>query len=84
MLDENKVTINRKKIFDEMRKKGIGVNVHYIPVHMHPYYQSKGFKYGDFPVSESYYRNAISLPIFPFLTKHQQNKVITLLRNLLM
>lgn len=83
MLDEEKVTMDRGTFFDEMRKLGIGVNVHYIPVHTQPFYQSKGFRYGDFPVSESYYQNAISLPIFPFLTEQQQDKVVISLRNLL-
>lgn len=61
----------RKEIFDKMREAGIGVNVHYLPVHLHPYYKSLGFKSGDFPVSESYYSQAISIPMFPTITDEE-------------
>ena len=59
-----------------MRDKGVGVNLHYIPVHIHPYYQAMGFKTGDFHEAEKYYREAISIPIFHSLTNHQQDLVI--------
>jgi len=65
-----------------MRKLGIGVNVHYIPVHLQPFYQKKGFKRGDFPVSEKYYNNVLSLPIFPTMTQQQQEKVVDVLHNI--
>lgn len=58
----------RKPVFDSLRQAGIGVNVHYIPVHLQPYYRALGFEPGDFPVAESYYRRAISLPMFAALT----------------
>lgn len=56
------------QIFEALRSSGIGVNLHYMPVHLQPYYQRLGFKRGDFPSAESYYRTAISLPIFPGLS----------------
>ena len=67
---------NRAQIYNELRESGIGVNVHYIPIHVHPYYKEIGFKYGDFPNSENYYENAVTLPLFPSMTITQQDKVI--------
>jgi UDP-4-amino-4,6-dideoxy-N-acetyl-beta-L-altrosamine transaminase len=66
----------RKQIFEALREKEIGVNVHYIPVHLQPYYQSLGFRAGDFPVAETYYQRALTLPCFPDLTSRQQDYVI--------
>lgn len=68
-LDELKAS--RKQVFEALRAKGIGVNVHYIPVHTQPYYENLGFKLGDFPVAEAYYDSAISLPMYPDLTDDQ-------------
>jgi len=67
---------NRAKIFNKLREGGIGANVHYIPIHMQPYYKSLGFKSADLPVSEEYYNSAISIPLFSTMTKNQQDKVI--------
>lgn len=66
----------RKKIFDSLRKSGIGVNVHYIPVYKHPYYQKNGYEGVCCKNGEAFYSKAISLPIFPLLTDEQQNYVI--------
>lgn len=60
---------NRAEVFASLRGQGIGVNVHYIPVHIQPYYQALGFKPGDFPNAETYYAKAISLPLHPGLSK---------------
>ena len=62
---------SHKQIFAALRQLGVGVNVHYIPVHLQPYYQQMGFRKGDFPEAESYYDTAITLPIFPDLTDEQ-------------
>ena len=79
-IDESKIDKNRKEVFDFLRSKGIGVNVHYIPVHTQPYYQQKlGFQKGDFPVAEAYYRQAISLPMYAELSQEQQQQVIRVL-----
>ena len=69
-----------QEIFDSLRKRRIGVNLHYIPVHTQPYYQAMGFKTGDFPHAEQYYQEAISLPMFQTLGEEQQNEVIEALR----
>jgi UDP-4-amino-4,6-dideoxy-N-acetyl-beta-L-altrosamine transaminase len=66
----------RKQVFEDMRAAGIGVNVHYIPIHMQPYYQDLGFKYQNFPNAEKFYAGAISLPIFPDLTGDEQGYVV--------
>lgn len=71
-----------KRIFHELRGNNIGVNLHYIPVHTQPYYQKLGFAWGDFPNSEDYYRKAISLPMFPTLTKVEQTFVIETVKKL--
>jgi len=65
-----------RTVFEALRAAGIGVNLHYIPVHLQPYYRALGFADGDFPESEAYYRSAISLPMFPTLTDGQQSRVI--------
>jgi UDP-4-amino-4,6-dideoxy-N-acetyl-beta-L-altrosamine transaminase len=62
--------------FEALRAKGIGVNLHYIPIHLQPFYQTKGFKAGDFLEAERYYREAISLPIYPGLSTDDQRLVI--------
>ncbi|MNM75522.1 UDP-4-amino-4-deoxy-L-arabinose--oxoglutarate aminotransferase [compost metagenome] len=66
-----------------MRAAGVGVNLHYIPIHLQPYYRDLGFNPGDFPQAESYYAQALSLPMFPELTDAQQDHVIDSLRGLL-
>ncbi len=80
-LDNN--SKNRDIIFDKLRENDIGVNVHYIPIHTHPYYQELGFKYGDFPQAENYYENALSLPLFPSMTFDQQDYIINTLHEIL-
>jgi UDP-4-amino-4,6-dideoxy-N-acetyl-beta-L-altrosamine transaminase len=56
---------DRAAVYEDLRRRGIGVNVHYIPVHLQPYYRALGFGEGDFPNAEAYYRDAITLPLFP-------------------
>ncbi|MUJ37278.1 UDP-4-amino-4,6-dideoxy-N-acetyl-beta-L-altrosamine transaminase [Aliivibrio fischeri] len=82
-LQLDKITKTHKEVFDALRELGIGVNLHYIPVHTQPYYQSMGFKVGDFPESERYYQEAISLPMFHVMTEEQQDTVIRVLSNVL-
>ena len=74
---------NKLKIFVEMRNRNIGVNVHYIPIHIQPFYQKLGFKKGDFGEAESFYRQAISLPIYPDLSEEKQEFVIKTLTQLI-
>ena len=70
----------RKGLFDHLRSRGIGVQVHYTPVHLQPYYRAMGFCDGAFPMAEEYGSNALSLPIYAGLTKGQQEMVIDLIR----
>ena len=75
-VDLKKVSKNRKQIFNELRERGVGVSVHYIPIQTHPYYQQFGFKEGDFPSSESYYETALSLPLYSGMSFQDQDKVV--------
>ena len=79
----DKVKNTKKEIFDALRNNNIGVNVHYIPVHTQPYYGNMGFKKGDYPNAENYYENTISIPIFQGLTIEMQDKVVNLLKKVL-
>ena len=74
---------SKTEIFDSLRDFGVGVNVHYIPIHSQPYYQKLGFKEGDFPAAEHYYREALSIPMFHHMTIEQQDIVISSLRKVL-
>jgi UDP-4-amino-4,6-dideoxy-N-acetyl-beta-L-altrosamine transaminase len=82
-IDLDIVNKDREQIFDEFRQNGIGVNVHYIPIHTQPYYLQFGFKVGDFPNSESYYNKAISIPLFPKMTVEQQDEVLNVMMRVL-
>lgn len=73
----------RRAVFDHLRQAGIGVNVHYIPVHLQPYYARLGFRRGDFPAAEAYYGKAISLPLFPAMSHAQQDRVVAALEEAL-
>jgi UDP-4-amino-4,6-dideoxy-N-acetyl-beta-L-altrosamine transaminase len=64
-------TSQRKELYKYLIERKIFVQVHYIPVHLHPYYQKMGFKKGDFPLAEAFYENCLSLPIFPSLTEEE-------------
>ncbi|WP_165725371.1 UDP-4-amino-4,6-dideoxy-N-acetyl-beta-L-altrosamine transaminase [Pseudoalteromonas sp. SA25] len=82
-LDIEKLSKTYKQVFDELRRGGLGVNLHYIPVHLQPYYQKMGFKPGDYPHAEAYYTNAISIPMFHGMTYEQQDEVIAKLKAIL-
>lgn len=82
-LQLDKLTISHRDVFEQLRERGIGVNLHYIPVHTQPYYQNLGFQNGDFPAAEAYYDEAISLPMFHVMTRSQQDKVVSSLKAIL-
>ena len=65
-----------KQAFDELRQRNYGVQLHYIPVHLQPYYRNLGFKSGDYPEAEAYGESAISIPLYPSLTNQEQDRVI--------
>lgn len=71
----DRIKFTRKQVFDDLRACGIGVQVHYIPVHLQPYYNQLGFRRGDFLVSEEYYAEAISLPLYATLTRAEQDLI---------
>lgn len=66
----------RRRVFESLRELGVGVNVHYIPVHTQPHYKKMGFRLGDFPQAERYYAEAISLPMYVNLSGEQQDVVL--------
>ena len=73
---------DRKTVFEQLRENGIAVNVHYIPVYYHPYYQEHGYKEVHCPVAEEVYSHIISLPVYPGLTDEQQDTVIETVKRL--
>lgn len=82
-LDPDRVKKSKQEIFAGMKEHGVMLNLHYIPVHLQPYYRALGFGDGDFPVSEQYYREALTLPLYYDLTDAQQDKIIAALRDVL-
>jgi dTDP-4-amino-4,6-dideoxygalactose transaminase len=82
-LDSTGSRMAHREAFAALRQRGILVNLHYIPVHLQPYYRALGFAEGDFPEAERYYREAISLPMFYGLTDTDQERVATTLREVL-
>ncbi|MCA1529374.1 MULTISPECIES: UDP-4-amino-4,6-dideoxy-N-acetyl-beta-L-altrosamine transaminase [Bradyrhizobium] len=82
-LRRNEIKLTRRQVFEALRAAGIGVNVHYIPVHTQPYYQRLGFSTGMFPEAESYYQDAITLPLFSKMTDAEQDAVVAALTTIL-
>lgn len=82
-LDPARACLTRRQLFDLMREAGIGVHVHYIPVHTQPYYRRLGFCEGMFPEAERYYAEALTLPIFAGMTEAEQDRVVEVLRRAL-
>lgn len=79
-LNLDKIQVTHRQVFEALRSKDIMVNLHYIPVHTQPYYQKMGFKIGDYPEAEQYYREAISIPMHPTLTEQEQDFVVQSIR----
>ena len=80
-VDQTHTDVSRRSVFDTLRASGIGANVHYIPIHLQPDYQRLGFKRGDFPASEVYYDQAITLPLFPAMTDAEHEHVVATLQS---
>ena len=78
-LKVEEISSTHKSVFEKLRDQGVGVNLHYIPMHIHPYYQKLGYKVGDFPEAEKYYSEAITLPMFPVMSELQQKHVVAAL-----
>ena len=75
-LDFDRLNCRRKEFYDAMQAENIGVNVHYIPVYLFPYYQSLGYRRGLCPNAEAYYESSMTLPLFYGMTDQDQNDVI--------
>ena len=82
-LETTRIRKSKTEIFEDMKNRGVTLNLHYIPVHLQPYYQKLGFKEGDFPVSERYYEEALTLPIYYNLTDAQQDEIVGILKEVL-
>jgi UDP-4-amino-4,6-dideoxy-N-acetyl-beta-L-altrosamine transaminase len=82
-LELNKISKSHEEVFNELRSAGLGVNLHYIPVHLQPYYRNLGFKKGAFVEAETYYKEAISIPIFHAMQDEEQDKVISVLKEVI-
>jgi len=80
-LNLDKVKVTRREIFERLRQKKIGVNVHYIPVYYHPYYQRLNYQKGICPQAEKYYEEAITLPLYPKMTRSDVRYVIKTVEN---
>ncbi len=79
----NELGLSHREIFNKLRDENLGVNLHYIPIHMQPYYQQKGFREGYLPEAEKYYTEAISLPLYSQMTEEEIEKVINVLSKIL-
>jgi len=80
-IDPSVLGEDRLEVFMRLKEKGLGVSVHYIPLHYHPYYQHRlGVTYGDFPGAETYYRNSISLPIYPAMSDLDVERTVEAVR----
>jgi UDP-4-amino-4,6-dideoxy-N-acetyl-beta-L-altrosamine transaminase len=75
--------MSRRRLFDELRRRGVGANVHYIPVHLQPYYRDLGFRRGQYAEAEAYGDSAVTLPLYPTMTDLQQGQVVDALRAVL-
>jgi dTDP-4-amino-4,6-dideoxygalactose transaminase len=76
-IDFERINKTRTQVMNELRTKGIGTQVHYIPVHFQPYYREHfGFKKGDYPKAEYYYQQCLSIPLFPKMTDDDVKRVI--------
>ncbi len=82
-IDAGRTRLDRRVVFERLRAAGIGVNVHYIPVHTQPDFRALGFRVGQFPVSEAYYSRCLSLPMFATLSEADTARVIAALREAL-
>lgn len=79
-LKSDEIKYSHREVFESLRNKGVNVNLHYMPVHLQPYYQKLGFRPGEFPEAELYYHEAISLPIYYGLTDESQDIVVDALK----
>ena len=72
--------MTHRQVFESLRDNNIIVNLHYIPVHLQPFYENMGFSRGDYPAAEKYYSEAISIPLYPSLSFEEQDYVVSCLK----
>ena len=78
LVEQERLSINRSQFIEALRAENIGASVHFIPIHLHPYYRDElGYRRGDYPIAESVYDRLISLPLFPHMTEQDVQDVIT-------
>ena len=82
-LKRNPIGKTHRQVFDELRQLGVGVNLHYMPVHLQPYYRQLGFTRGQYPQAEAYGNEAVTLPLYPTMTDQQQDQVVIALKRVL-
>ena len=82
-LNLDKLAVGRKEVFEALQKENIGVNVHYLPVYLHPYYKGLGYEKGLCPVAEDIYNRMITLPLFPAMTENDVQDVITAVKKVI-
>ncbi|MBI3251912.1 MAG: DegT/DnrJ/EryC1/StrS family aminotransferase [Candidatus Omnitrophica bacterium] len=83
-LNLEKLRVGRAKIFDALVAENIGVNVHHIPIHLHPYYRRTfGYREGDYPVAELFYQRALTLPLFPRMRQTDVEDVVEAVRKVI-
>lgn len=83
LIKKNLTQKTQRQVYNELVKNGIGINLHYIPVHRQPYYENLGFKKNNFPQAENVHREILSIPIYPSLKEAQQSDVIEILKKIL-
>ncbi len=80
----DRLKMNRRELFDSFKEQGIGVQVHYMPLHLHPFYQKAfGYQAGDFKIAEGYYEQAITIPLYPTMTDEDVKKVIDTVKGII-
>ena len=83
LIDFSKVSLTKRELFKKLLQKGIKLQVHYLPIHLQPYYQTFGYKLGDFPQSERFYNQVISLPLYYGLTDTQVSSIVTHIKKII-
>lgn len=82
-LNPEHLNADRKRIFEALRTQQIGVNVHYIPVHYHPYYRERGYEKGSYPIAEKLYEEMMTLPLFPAMEDDDVQHVIDTVKHIM-
>jgi dTDP-4-amino-4,6-dideoxygalactose transaminase len=75
-VNSDALTISRDRVIEELRQRGIGTSVHFIPLHLHPLYQRMGYRPGQFPQAEAHFERALSLPLYPGMTGEETAQVV--------